>query len=147
MCKAKDLFSPEDMDDISGAISYAELDTSGQIRVHIEDSCVGDPRDRAREIFHKLEMENTQLRNGVLFYVAIENRKFAVLCDEGIREKAGNGFLSNTQQILLNYFREGRFIDGLYEAITYSGKELKKHFPREKNARNELPNEVTFGVI
>lgn len=147
MCKAKDLFNAEDMDDIQGAISYAELDTSGEIRVHIEDSCAGDPRDRAHEIFHKLEMENTVLRNGVLFYVAVENRKFAIVSDRGINEKAGAGFWDTVKQVMLNHFREGRFTDGLYEAITLTGEQMKKHFPREKYAKNELPNEVTFGGL
>lgn len=147
MCKAKDLFSAEDMDDIHGAISYAELDTSGEIRVHIEDSCAGDPRERAHEIFHKLGMENTALRNAVLFYVAVENRKFAVVSDIGINAKVGAGFWDSVKQVMLNHFRKARFTDGIYEAITLTGEQLKKHFPREKRTKNELPDEVTFGVL
>ncbi len=145
MCKAKKLFSAEDMDDIRGAISYAELDTSGEIRVHIEDTCSGDPRDRAREIFDGLGMEATDLRNGVLFYVAVDNRKFAVVTDTGINTTVGPGFLDGVNQVLRNHFREGHFTDGLYEAITMMGEQLKKHFPREKVAKNQLADEVTFG--
>lgn len=145
MCKAKSLFSAEDMDDIRGAISYAELDTSGEIRVHIEDTCAGDPRDRAHELFRDLGMEATELRNGVLFYVAVDNRKFAVVTDIGIDTTVGPGFLDGVNQVLRNYFREGRFTDGLYEAITMMGEQLKKHFPREKVSKNQLADEVTFG--
>jgi uncharacterized membrane protein len=147
MCKAKELFSAEEMDDIHGAIAWAELDTSGEIRVHIEDSCVGDPINRAKEIFSRLGMEQTELRNAVLFYVAVENRKFAVIGDIGIHEKVGAGFWDAIKQVMLNHFREGRFTDGLYEGITKTGEQLKKYFPRMQHAKNELPDEVTFGLI
>jgi uncharacterized membrane protein len=147
MCKARDLFTVEEMDDIRGAISWAELDSSGEIRVHIEDSCVGDPRDRAGEIFLKLEMEKTALRNGVLFYLAIENRKFAIISDTGINSMVSAGFWDSIKQKMMNYFREDKFTDGLYEGITATGEQLKKHFPHRKDEKNELPDEVTFGVI
>jgi uncharacterized membrane protein len=147
MCKAKELFTAEEIDDIRSAISWAELDTSGEIRVHIEDTCPGDPRDRGREIFEKLGMEKTELRNGVLFYLAMDNRKFAIISDTGIQEKAGPGFFDQIKQVLMNYLREGKFADGLYEAITQTGDQLKKHFPHKKNSKNQLPDEVTFGVI
>ncbi len=147
MCKAKEFFSAEEMDDIHGAIEWAELDTSGEIRVHIEDSCVGDPMERAKEIFTRLGMEQTALRNAVLFYVAIENRKFAVFGDIGIQEKVGAGFFDSIKQVMLNHFREGQFTDGLYEGITTTGEQLKKYFPRGQHSKNELPDEVTFGLI
>jgi uncharacterized membrane protein len=147
MCKAKNLFSEEEMDDIRGAIAWAELDTSGEIRVHIEDTCAGDPKDRAKEIFVRLGMENTRLRNGVLFYLATENRKFAVIGDIGINEKVAPGFWDAIKQVMLNHLREGRFTDGLYEGITKTGEQLKKYFPHTKNEKNELPDEVTFGHI
>ncbi len=141
------MFSEEEMDDIRSAISWAELDSSGQIRVHIEDHCQGDPRLRAREVFVKLGMSDTELRNAVLFYVAIDNRKFAIISDTGINEKTGPGFWDEVKQVMLNHFREARFADGLYEAITITGEQLKKHFPHQKYSRNELPDELTFGTL
>jgi uncharacterized membrane protein len=147
MCRARDLFSKEEMEDIQQAITWAELDTSGEIRVHIEDTCVGDPMERAREIFFKLGMESTELRNGLLFYLATESRKFAILTDEGIRAQITNGFWDVINQKMLNLFREGRFTEGLCEGITFAGEQLRKLFPRRKKDKNELPDEVTFGVI
>lgn len=147
MCKAKELFSKEEIDDIRSAIAWAELDTSGEIRVHIEDTCVGDPGERAKDVFAKLGMELTSLRNGVLFYLSVENRKFAVISDIGINAKVVVGFWDSIKQKMRNHFREGRFTDGLYEGITLTGDQLKKHFPRDIKKKNELPDEVTFGII
>jgi uncharacterized membrane protein len=145
MCRAKDLFSKDDMEDIQQAITWAELDTSGEIRVHIEDTCPGDPMERGKEIFRKLGMGNTELRNGLLFYLATESRKFAIVKDEGVQAIMSNGFWDVIHQKMLNHFREERFTEGLCEGITFAGEQLRKFFPRRKKDRNELPDEVTFG--
>jgi uncharacterized membrane protein len=147
MCRAKALFTEEEKEDIRQAITYAELDTSGEIRVHIEDTCPGDPVERGREVFKKLGMDATDLRNGVLFYLAVDNRKFSIISDMGIKSKIEPSFWDVIKQKMLNSFREDKFIDGLYEGITLTGEQLKKYFPRHKSDKNELPDEVTFGVI
>lgn len=147
MCNARKLFTEEELEDLRTAITWAELDTSGEIRVHIEDDCPGDCMIRGREVFSKLGMDQTERRNSVLFYLAVDSRKFAIIPDEGIRNKVEPGFWDAIKQKLLNHFREGRFIDGLFESITQTGALLKKHFPRTQHDKNELPDEVTFGTI
>jgi uncharacterized membrane protein YgcG len=141
----KTYFTKEQTEDIILAIKNAELDTSGEIRVHIEDKCPGEVLDRAAVIFKKLKIHKTELRNGVLFYLAVKNRKFAVLGDAGINEVVSENFWDDVRDILLNHFRENRFADGLVEGITLAGQQLKKHFPYQKDDVNELPDEISFG--
>jgi len=126
------------------AIQNAELDTSGEIRVHIEEKCPGDVLDRASLIFDKLHMQNTELRNGVLFYLAVKNRKFAVLGDSGINRVVPENFWDEVRDVLLNHFRENHFTEGLVEGITLAGRQLKDHFPFHKDDVNELPDEISF---
>jgi uncharacterized membrane protein len=141
----EEYFSANDLDDIRQSIMNAELDTLGEIRVHVEDVCRGDPRKRASRVFCSLGMDKTRERVGVLFYVAVMNRKFAIISDEGIRIKLPAGFWDEIRQLLLNYFRDDRFTDGLCEAISRTGLLLKDHFPRPASDSNELPDEISFG--
>ncbi|MFU8842345.1 MAG: TPM domain-containing protein [Bacteroidales bacterium] len=141
---ARNFFTKQQKDDIKLAIKNAELDTSGEIRVHIEEKCPGDALDRASLIFDKLHMQNTELRNGVLFYLAVKNRKFAVLGDSGINRVVPENFWDEVRDVLLNHFRENHFTEGLVEGITLAGRQLKDHFPFHKDDVNELPDEISF---
>ena len=142
---AKDLFSKAQREDIRQAILNAELDTSGEIHVHIETNCNGDVMDRASAIFKTLNMHKTEQRNGVLFYLAFENRKFAVIGDKGINAVVPENFWDDIKHTMLVHFREGQFSDGLIESIGMVGTRLKSHFPYQADDVNELPDEVSFG--
>ena len=142
---AKDFFTKEQRDDIRQAVLNAELDTSGEIRVHIETNCKGDVLDRAAYIFDKMDMQKTEQRNGVLFYLAVNNRRFAVMGDKGINAVVPEDFWDSLKNLLLNHFREGRFTEGLIEGIAMVGTELKNHFPYQKDDVNELSDDISFG--
>jgi uncharacterized membrane protein len=142
---ARAFFSQEEQEDIKQAIMNSELDTSGEIRVHIESVCKGDVLDRAAYIFKKLGMSKTAQRNGVLIYLAVRNRKFAIIGDQGIHAKVPADFWDTIKLKMLDYFREGKFSDGLIYAITESGIHLKKYFPHKKDDINELPDDISFG--
>ena len=90
--KASSFFTKEEQDQILAAIKEAEKETSGEIRIHIETTCPGDVLDRAAWIFKKLGMDKTAERNGVLFYLAVKDRKFAIIGDAGINAKVPEGF-------------------------------------------------------
>jgi len=141
---AKNFFTKEQSENIRLAIMNAELDTSGEIRVHIENTCQGDVLDRALVIFNKLEMEKTESRNGVLIYLAVKNRKFAIIGDKAIHTVVTEGFWDSVRNTMLNHFRENHFTEGLIDAITETGKQLKNHFPYETNDVNELSDEISF---
>ena len=142
---ARDFFSPEEQDDIKQAIMNAELDTSGEIRVHIESVCKGDVLDRAAYMFNKLGMSKTGQRNGVLIYLAVRNRKFAIIGDTGIHKAVPDDFWDNIKSKMLDFFRDEKFCEGLIYAITEAGDHLKKYFPHKKDDINELPDDVSFG--
>lgn len=142
---AKDFFSKEQQEKINLAIRMAELDTSGEIRVHIEDTCAGEVLDRAAFLFKQLKMTDTDLRNGVLIYLALKNRKFAIIGDAGINIVVPPDFWDSIKHNMLNHFRADRFEIGLIEAVKAVGEKLKAYFPRQKDDVNELPDDISFG--
>ena len=142
---ARNFFDKNQQQEILNAIRAAELNTSGEIRVHIENKCPGDVLDRAAQVFDKLQMQKTRLRNGVLFYLSTENRKFAILGDAGINALVPENFWDEIKEWMTQQFREGRFTEGLAGAILRAGEQLKMHFPFQSDDVNELPDEISFG--
>jgi len=141
----KSHFSEEQKLQITNAIRVAETNTSGEIRVHIEKHCKEDVLDRAAYIFEKLEMHKTELRNGVLFYLALEDRKFAILGDAGINQKVSENFWDEIKEEVVSKFKEGLFAKGLSEGIIKAGEQLKTHFPYQEDDENELSDDISFG--
>jgi uncharacterized membrane protein len=144
---ASTFFSKEQQDSILAAVKEAENQTSGEIRVHLETNCDEDVLDRSAWVFKKLGMHKTAERNGVLFYLAVEDRKFAVIGDSGINAKVPAGFWDDVKELLLKRFRDGKFTEGLSEGIIMAGEHLKKHFPHRKDDVNELPDEISFDKL
>ncbi|MDZ7741536.1 MAG: TPM domain-containing protein [Bacteroidota bacterium] len=142
---ARSFFSRQKKAEIKQAILNAELDSSGEIRVHIENHCEEDVLDRAAVIFEKLKMHDTELRNGVLFYVAVKDRKFAIIGDKGINAAVSENFWDEIKEKMQLSFKEEKFAEGLVEAIRSAGQQLKKHFPHHSDDINELSNEISFG--
>ena len=138
-------FSEENKLQIANAIRVAETNTSGEIRLHIEKHCKEAELDRAAYIFEKLEMHKTKLRNGVLLYLAVEDKKFAILGDAGINQKVSENFWEKVSEVVLTNFREGKLTEGLVEGILMAGEQLKSYFPYQSNDENELSNDISFG--
>jgi uncharacterized membrane protein len=138
-------FTEENKLQIANAIRVAEMNTSGEIRLHIEKYCTGDALDQAAYVFEKLEMHKTKLRNGVLFYLAIEDHKFAILGDAGINQKVPDDFWENTKEVVLSKFKENNLTEGLISGILMAGEKLKEHFPYLEGDKNELSNDISFG--
>jgi uncharacterized membrane protein len=138
-------FSSDQKNLIRQAVADAELDTSGEIRVHLEKRCRGDVLDRGAFLFEKLGMHKTARRNGVLFYLAIDDQKFAILGDAGINAVTPDDFWDRIKEKMQEEFREGRFVDGLEWGIREAGAQLKAHFPYQDDDVNELPDEISFG--
>ena len=138
-------FTESDKSKIESTIAEAELLTSGEIRVHIEKKCKENVLDHAAFIFEKLEMHKTDLRNGILIYLAYEDRKLAIIGDVGINQKVTVDFWEETKELMLGYFKQNEFTLGFCKGILNAGKQLKMHFPYEKGDKNELSNEISFG--
>lgn len=129
---------------ISEAIHEAELLTSGEIRVHVDNECSGEPVKRAIEVFESLGMHATAERNGVLIYIAFDSHKLAIIGDKGINEKVPHNFWDSTRDHLINHFKRGEYAKGIIAAVSEAGEQLSVHFPRKEDDTNELSNEVTF---
>jgi uncharacterized membrane protein len=145
MKKAENFFSAEEKDLIIHAIQSAELNTSGEIRVHLENFCKGDVLDRAAFLFARLKMHKTEKRNGVLFYMAVRDQKYAILGDGGINALTPENFWDEIKEAMAVSFREGKFAVGLATGIEMAGLALKKHFPYQEDDINELSDEISFG--
>ena len=141
----EDFLSTIEEQEVVEAIRLAEKNTSGEIRVHIENTFKGDIENRALEVFSILKMHNTRLQNGVLIYVAVQNKAFAIYGDKGIHELVGLNFWTNTKAIIENHFKSGNFKQGLVDGVLHAGEQLKKHFPIANLDANELTNEISKG--
>lgn len=139
-------FTEEQQQLIIKSIQQAEMQTSGEVKVHIERKCpVPEVMERAKEVFLMLNLHQTAQRNGVLFYLAYEDRKFAVLGDKGINEKVGTDFWETTKDHLRSHFSQGQILEGLCRGIEEAGFQLKSHFPYQSGDINELPDDISFG--
>lgn len=140
------ILTPDQQQQIIAAIRQAERETSGEIRVHLEANCPdGDPVKRAIEVFRHLGMHQTKEQNGVLFYVAHDDRKFAVLGDSGIDAKVPTDFWESTKNLMRQHFASNDYTTGLSQGIERAGQHLKAFFPRASDDVNELPDDISFG--
>ena len=143
MTKTEVFLSKEEEQEIVLAIVEAEKNTSGEVRVHIEKHSNKTPLERAQEVFFELKMEATKDRNGVLFYVCVADKKFAIIGDEGIDKVVESDFWNCTKDIVISNFKEANFKNGLVEGILRAGERLKKYFPYQSDDQNELSNEIS----
>jgi uncharacterized membrane protein len=144
MPKAKDFFTVAESEEIVQAIRDAEKATSGEIRVHLEEKCKGDALERAIALFDILKMDVTELHNGVIIYLAVEDKKFAIYGGKGINEKVPANFWQQTRDVMQAHFKEGRFAQGLSEGILQAGQQLKTYFPYQKEDANELDDNISY---
>ncbi|RVT77726.1 TPM domain-containing protein [Flavobacterium sufflavum] len=145
MSKVEDFLTKEEEQEIVEAIRIAEKNTSGEIRVHIEKTTSLDAYDRAMEIFHELKMDETQLQNGVLIYLAVKDKTFVICGDKGINDVVGTDFWNCTRDAMVAQFKQNNFKQGLVDGILRAGEQLKKYFPWQEGDSNELSNEISKG--
>lgn len=140
----KTFFSKADQLRIENAIVEAEKQTSGEIRLHIQSLTKGDVMDAAVGVFYRLEMNKTEQRNGVLFYLSINDHQFAVIGDSGINKVVPINFWDSIYEGIISYFKQNLYADGLVWAISQAGIQLSSFFPLQKDDTNELSNEISF---
>ncbi len=145
MSKVEDFLTTADEQEIVQAIAMAEKNTSGEIRVHIENHSETPPIARAQEVFNFLEMFKTEARNGVLFYVGVADKKFAIIGDIGIDDVVEDDFWDCTKDIVIENFKNKKYKEGLVAGITRAGERLKEFFPYASDDTNELSNEISKG--
>ena len=130
--------------DLARIISEAELLTSGEIRLHLEEKCEIETEARALEVFYCLNMGNTKLKNAVLLYISYGDQKFAICGDEGIHKYVSNRFWKSLKNSLKRAFAKKDFFNGISVTIMECGRQLRTYFPYQYDDINELENHVTF---
>ncbi len=145
MAHAADYFTEEQQSLIKNAVHRAEGHTSGEIRVCIDSKIDGDALVRAAEVFKQLKMHETALHNGVLIYVAIENRQFAVIGDSGIHAHVSQQFWDTLKEEMIPFFKNSDYTGALLFALNKTGHALAKYFPLQQNDKNELADDIFFG--
>jgi uncharacterized membrane protein len=141
----KTKLNPEEEQKIVEAIGIAENMTSGEIRVHIESRCKGEVLDRGADLFYELKMNETRDRNGVLIYVALKDRKLAILGDTAINAVVPDGFWDKASNLMIEHFKSGQYATGIEQAVLLAGEQLKAYFPLKSDDTNELSNEISKG--
>ena len=144
MYKSEEFLTKSEEKEIVSAIEITEKNTSGEIRVHIEESNTIPPVERAQEVFHFLKMVEAEMKNGVLFYICMLSKSFAIIGDKGINDLVAPNFWNSTKDHVIEKFKEGKYKDGLVNGIIEAGEQLKKHFPyNHEEDTNELSNEIS----
>jgi uncharacterized membrane protein len=138
-------FSKEEEKSIITAIREAELNTSGEIRVHLEDKIKGPVLKVSIGIFKRLGMHKTKARNGVLILIAPNDRQFAIVGDEGIDAVVPEDFWDEEKNLMQEHFQRGAFCEGVCTVISQIGEKLKSNFPYQTDDENELPDEISYG--
>lgn len=145
MSKVEDFLTQEEEQEIVEAIRVAEKNTSGEIRVHIEKTTSIDAYERAMEVFHLLKMDETELKNGVLIYLAVKDKTFVICGDKGINDVVPNDFWDCTRDVMVTQFKQENYKQGLINGILRAGEQLQKYFPYLDGDTNELSNEISKG--
>ncbi|THV57324.1 TPM domain-containing protein [Flagellimonas alvinocaridis] len=145
MSHVEEFLTAEEEQEIINAIIAAEKNTSGEVRVHIEATSKIDHFSRAQQLFHFLKMDNTKEANGVLIYVAVDDKKFVIYGDKGIDRAVSKGFWDTTKDTMASHFKNGNFKQGIVEGVLTAGKELEAHFPWDHNDTNELSDAISKG--
>jgi len=127
----KQQLSPEEEYKITSAINLAKQLTSCEIRVHIQLDSEGDSLDQATEIFTELNMHKSKDRNGILIFVALASRRFAIVGDAGVNEKVSPHFWEDIKEHLISYFKRGEYGEGIATAIAQMTENLNELFPSE----------------
>ncbi|MCB0458675.1 MAG: TPM domain-containing protein [Flavobacteriaceae bacterium] len=145
MSHVEDFLSAKQEQELIESIRLAEKNTSGEIRVHLERTTHKEPLERAVEVFHFLKMDETEQRNGVLFYVAVDDKKFSVVGDKGINQVVPDDFWNSVKDLVIGEFKKAHYTNGLKLGILEAGNKLKQYFPYKIDDINEIDDSISIG--
>ncbi|MDH6591624.1 putative membrane protein [Variovorax sp. TBS-050B] len=140
---------PEAMERLAARVAASERRHSGEIRICVEAGLPwsylrrnAPPRERAVTLFGKLRVWDTAHNNGVLIYLLLAEHAIEIVADRGIDAHVDDAEWAAMAQRMGAAFREGRFEDGLTQALEEMSALLVAHFPLadDQPDRNELPD-------
>lgn len=140
------LFPSEALDRLEQAIRAAESGHGGEIRLVIESELdLGSlirgksAVERARDVFGRFGVWDTDANNGVLIYLLLADRHVEIVADRGFRDLVTPADWARVCAQMESEFRAGRFEAGAAGGIEAVGQLIGRHFP-DRARRNELPD-------
>ena len=153
---------PELLAKLTARVTASEARHSGEIRIYVEASLPLSYlrrlssevslkhliRQRALMLFSKLRVWDTEHNNGVLIYLQLAEHAIEIVADRGIHQYVDAAQWQAIAQHMSQAFKDGRFEDGLTQALSEVSAVLVQHFAvtAGSDARvNQLPNEPGIG--
>ncbi|VWX59992.1 TLP18.3, Psb32 and MOLO-1 founding protein of phosphatase [Burkholderiales bacterium 8X] len=130
-------------------VAASERRHGGEVRICIEAGLPmsylwrdAPARERAIMLFGKLRVWDTADNNGVLIYLLMAEHAIEIVADRGIDALVESDEWAAMTQRMAQTFREGRFEDGLTQALEEVSALLVASFPLAQGERspNELPD-------
>jgi len=144
------VFSEHDLEAIAVAVGLVERSADAEVRVHLERRVhhergeTADALKRAQAVFQHLGMHKTRHRNGVLVYLALDDRKLAIVGDEAIHAHVGDAYWARVRDLMVSHLKAEAPRDAVVHAVEDLGRVLATHFPRQSgDAPGDLSNEVS----
>ncbi|RZL52256.1 MAG: TPM domain-containing protein, partial [Variovorax sp.] len=141
---------PDDaMERLARRVAASEQRHTGQIRICVEAGLPtsyllrhAPARERAVMLFGKLRVWDTEHNNGVLVYLLLAEHAIEIVADRGIDRHVDAADWAAMTARMGAAFREGRFEDGLTQALEEASALLVARFPRDASTLtgNELPD-------
>jgi uncharacterized membrane protein len=138
------LLSPQDQQRLLEKIGQIENRSSGEVRLHVTDRRVKDTLEAARKTFTALGITRTRRRNGVLVFLSLPSRTFAIVGDEGIDRVTGPQYWESLRDTMAKRFSAGSYADGLLDILDRVEAVLVEHFPYEEGDVDELPDDISY---
>lgn len=138
------------MQRLTGRVGASERRHSGEIRICVEAGLPmsylwrhASARERAVTLFGKLRVWDTAHNNGVLIYLLLAEHAIEIVADRGLDSHVDDAAWAAMTQRMSAAFRDGRFEDGLTQALEEISALLVEHFPLGEGELdvNELPDE------
>lgn len=130
-------------------VTASERRHTGEVRICIEAGLPwsylrrnASTRERAVTLFGKMRVWDTEHNNGVLIYLLLAEHAIELVADRGLNRHVQPAEWQAMVARLGSAFREGRFEDGLTQALEEVSAVLVTHFPSAEGAQraNEQPN-------
>ena len=134
-------FSKSFISEVKETILATRKLTSSEIFVHIDQQHEEeDEWERAEIVFDALHVEQTEMRNGVLLYVSIQDKSLFIMGDTGVNEVVSEDFFESAKTIIINYFKLAQYGPGIIAGVEQLGKDLSQVFPQNNTSRDIEPS-------
>jgi uncharacterized membrane protein len=151
---ARRILTPAGLQRLEARVRESETRHRGELRLCVQASLSPsqlwrgvNSQARAIELFSRLRVWDTERNNGVLIYLLLADHRIEILADRGLDRHASPEAWQALADRLGGALREGRFEDGLNEAIDQVGALMRQHYPVTDSHHpddNELPDAVVL---